>query len=88
MPSGAPFAGFHFGNRLSSGDSIRLPSGVRPTIASSSMADTTSLRPSTANRVSIRMAPSRPSAIMKLVGSASRPSVFDRTKNIPGSGAG
>src|SRR5262249_31409983 len=60
-----------------------FPSGENAQIASTTTAKTRTLRPSTANRVSMSSAPTSPSPIRKLVGTIATPSVLDRTKNTP-----
>src|SRR6478735_2976709 len=81
MPSGAPAAAFHAGNRLSSGYSKRFPSGEKPQIASSTIAATMSLRPARENRVAPNSAPTTPRPTRKFVGNSMTPNVLDKTKN-------
>src|SRR5437667_1163053 len=84
MPSGAPRAGFHGGNRSSSGRMSALPSGEKPQIASSRMLATRHCSPARAKRVASSNAPTSPSTISTLEGSAKKPRIFERTKNIGG----
>src|SRR5580693_6843766 len=81
MPSGAPPAASHGGNRLSSGYRRRFPSGENAQTASSRIEAVTILRPAEANRVARSGAPTRPSPMRKFVGKAMTPSVLDSTKN-------
>src|SRR4029078_12096069 len=59
----------------------RVPSGDSPQTTSSSTDAVTSLRPSAAKRVTIRMVPTTPMPIRKLVGNSRAPSVLERIKN-------
>src|SRR5262245_5406247 len=82
MPSGGPAVSVQAGKRCSSGRISALPNGVSPNTASMMMLAAARRRPARAKRVHISTTPSRPSVIAMLDGSAKKPKIFARTKNI------
>src|SRR5262245_39908144 len=82
IPSGGRPPSCHCGKRCSSGRISALPRGDRPISASSTRLAAASLTPARAKRVAVSATPMRPSVIRMLDGSAKKPRILARAKNI------